>query len=352
MESDILQISQQFTKASVVKITALGNGLINDTFLVTTDKEPFVLQRINTQVFPNPRLIMENLMLLNQHIRRKKTCAVKLKVPYVIKTISADLYYIDEKNNFWRAIQFIENSASRESIRNFEEAKQVGFALAHFHGLLSDVKINLFHDTLPGFHRAPDYFLHYQDVEERYKPKHSFDSTKLLNCRKFILKFQSRINVLENARQKGWLSERIIHGDPKFNNFLFDEKSDRVISLIDLDTVMHGLVHYDIADCLRSSCYDAKSNIFDLELCRAILSSYLKEADFFKPIDVQFLYPAIQLIPFELGLRFFTDFLEDNCYFKIKYPEQNLDRALTQFGLCNYITSQKSEIKQIIATVS
>lgn len=350
MESDILQISQQFTKASVVKITALGNGLINDTFLVTTDKEPFVLQRINTQVFPNPRLIMENLMLLNQHIRRKKTCAVKLKVPYVIKTISADLYYIDEKNNFWRAIQFIENSASRESIRNFEEAKQVGFALAHFHGLLSDVKINLFHDTLPGFHRTPDYFMHYQHVEEQYKG--FFDSSKLDNCRNFILKFQSRINVLEHARQKGWLFERIIHGDPKFNNFLFDRQSERIISLIDLDTVKPGLVHYDIADCLRSCCHVPHSNTFELEFCHAILNSYLKQADFFTSMDMQFLYPAIQLIPFELGLRFFTDFLEGNCYFKVSYPEQNLDKALAQFELCNSISNQELEIKQIISTIS
>lgn len=350
MKTAMLQVSQQFTKADIAEITPLGNGLINDTFLVETNKKPFVLQRINAQVFPKPKLIIENLLLLNQHIGGKKTIVVKLKVPDVIKTINHEFFYIDQKNNFWRSIQFVNNTVSRELIKNLDEAEQVGFALAHFHRLLSDANINSFHDTLPGFHITSGYFNHYQCVENQCES--SFDSSKVDSCRQFILKFQFRINVLEDARQKGWLTERIIHGDPKFNNFLFDEQSDRIISLIDLDTVKPGLVHYDIADCLRSCCHIHQSNTFDLEICRAILSSYLKQADFFTLRDYQFLFPAIQLIPFELGLRFFTDFLEGNIYFKVDYPEQNLDKAIAQFELCKCISSQESEIKQIIATVS
>jgi Ser/Thr protein kinase RdoA (MazF antagonist) len=350
MKTTMLQIGQQFTKAGITEITPLGNGLINDTFLVKTNKKPFVLQRINAQVFPKPKLILENLLLLNQHIRKKKVNAVKLKVPDVIKTINNEFFYIDQKNDFWRSLQFVNHTVSRELISTLDEAEQVGFALAHFHCLLSDANIKSFNDTLPGFHITSGYFQHYLRVENQCES--SFDSLKVDNCRKFILKFQSRINVLEDARQKGWLTERIIHGDPKFNNFLFDEQSDRIISLIDLDTVKPGLVHYDIADCLRSCCHIHQSNTFDLEIFRVILSSYLNQADFFTSRDYQFLYPAIQLIPFELGLRFFIDYLEDNCYFKVDYPEQNLDKATAQFELCSCITSQESEIKQIIAMVS
>lgn len=348
-DSLISEIAQKFTKADIEDIRPLGKGLINDTYLVITDKDSFVLQRINSHIFPNPKCIMQNLDLINQHISKKPASAVKLTVPAALKTLT-DNYFIDQKNDFWRAIEYVKNTVSKESIKTLEEAEQVGFALAHFHALLSDASINSFHDTLPGFHITPGYLLHYLDVEEEYKD--SFDLEKLHRCRKYILKYQSGINVLEQARQKGWLSQRIIHGDPKFNNFLFDEQSDRIISLIDLDTVKPGLVHYDIADCLRSCCHVPQSNSFDLEICRAILSSYLKAADFFSQKDVQFLYPAIELIPFELGLRFFTDFLEGNCYFKVNYPEQNLDKAIAQFELCNSIANQESEIKQIIATVS
>ncbi|MCK5478605.1 MAG: aminoglycoside phosphotransferase family protein [Methylococcales bacterium] len=348
MDSFSGQVSKQFSNAIIIDISALGNGLINDTYLVKTDKDEFVLQQINSRVFPQPLLVMENLIVLNQHIRQKKCTEVKLKVPLVIKTVNQDSCFLDKKNNFWRALEFISNTESKESISNLYEAEQVGFALGHFHRLLCDVRVDLLHDTLPGFHITPTYFQHYQQIEKQNGG--SFDGEKVQLCRTFIEGFKSKINSLEVARQKGVLTERIIHGDPKLNNFLFDNKTNKIISLIDLDTVKPGLVHYDIADCLRSCCHNIPSNTFDLEICSVILKSYLKEADaFFNEQDYEFLYPAIELIPFELGLRFFTDFLEGNQYFKVNFPEHNLNRALAQFKLCDSIGRQEAEIKQLIA---
>ena len=242
---------------------------------------------------------------------------------------------------------FINNTGSKESISHQPEVEQVGFALAHFHRLLCDANIDSFHDTLPGFHITPTYFQYYQQIEKQKDS--SFESEKVQFARAFIDEFQSKINVLEDAKQKGLLIERIIHGDPKLNNFLFDKQTDKIISLIDLDTVKPGLVHYDIADCLRSCCHNSQSNTFDLEICDEILNSYLKEVGvFFTHHDYEFLYPAIQLIPFELGLRFFTDFLQGNQYFKVDFPEHNLDRALAQFKLCTSIEKQETKIKQLI----
>lgn len=342
------QVCKQFTKAAISEITVLGNGLINDSFLLKTKKEQLVLQRINAQVFPQPELIMENLLRLNQHIRQKNKAEVKLIVPRVIKTIDQHNYYIDEKNACWRALEFIKNAESKELITRQDEAQQIGFALSHFHRLLSDVSPGVFHDTLPGFHVTPEYFKRYQRVETLYSGKNS--SNELKYCRDFITAFQAKIGNLEEARQKGLLTERIIHGDPKLNNFLFDCQSRKIISLIDLDTVKPGLVHYDIADCLRSCCHVIGSNSFDLELCDAILKRYLKEAgDFFTDQDYEFLYPAIQLIPFELGLRFFTDYLQGNQYFKVVSPEQNLNRALAQFHLCENIGKNEAKIRQLIS---
>lgn len=347
MKSIALEVCKLAFNTHINDISSLGNGLINDTFLARTPHKAIVLQRINTQVFPKPAQVIENLNLLNQHIDRKKTSLVKLIIPKLIKTINHDSFYIDKQNNFWRAIEFINNTESKESICNEQEAKEVGFALGHFHQLLSDTNIDLFHDTLPGFHITPEYFDYYQQVKIQ---NHNIEACqKTLFCETFIDNNQSQINVLENAKQNNLLSERIIHGDPKLNNFLFDKQTNKIISLIDLDTVKPGLLHYDIADCLRSCCHN-QNNHFELGTCDVILKNYLKEvADFFTEHDYAFLFPAIQLIPFELGIRFYSDYLQGNAYFKVDFPEHNLERAIAQFKLCSSIASQEKEIKQLIA---
>jgi thiamine kinase-like enzyme len=343
-----LQVCKKFFNDDVDSISPLGNGLINDTFLASVSNKSFVLQRINTQVFPEPSQIMENLNLLNQHISQKHPSVVKLKVPKLIKTIDQNHFYLDKQNSFWRALEFIENTESKELICHQNEAEQVGFALGHFHCLFCDIHVDLFHDTLPGFHIAPLYFQHYQQIKKQYPDINNCQ--KIQFCENFINSNQSLIDVLETAKKNKLLSERIIHGDPKLNNFLFDKQTHKIISLIDLDTVKPGLVHYDIADCLRSCCHNNQSNHFQLDTCEIILNSYLKEtADFFTEQDYDFLYPAIQLIPFELGLRFYTDFLQGNQYFKVDFPEHNLNRALAQFKLCESITNQKTQIKQLIS---
>ncbi|MDD5268702.1 MAG: phosphotransferase, partial [Methylococcales bacterium] len=149
--------------------------------------------------------------------------------------------------------------------------------------------------------------------------------------------------------RQGLLSLRVIHGDPKLNNFLFDKKSKKIVSIIDLDTVKPGLVHYDIGDCLRSCCHRLETNVFDLDTCAVILKFYLSEAGaFFSESDYHYLYAAIQLIPFELGLRFYTDYLEGNRYFKVTGADQNLQRAADQFHLCESIFQQESAIKTLI----
>lgn len=351
MDLFIQQIVKQFSQDRVCEITVLGNGLINDTYWIKTEEESFVLQRLNTQVFPNPELVMENLVLFVEHIEQKSAEQVKLKIPLVLETLNYKTFYIDEQSNYWRALEFFENTESRESISDLNEAKQVGFALGHFHQLLSDKSVESFHDTLPGFHITPVYYQHYQNVERNYDG--IGDAEKLHFCRNFIAKFKKKINVLEQARSKGLINEKIIHGDPKFNNFLFEKNTDKIISLIDLDTVKPGLVHYDIGDCLRSCCHNTQSNTFDLKICDAILKNYLQQTEsFFTDQDYQFLYPAIQLMPFELGLRFFTDYREGNRYFKIDLPEQNLDRAISQFYLCESVTEQEEEIKEMISGFS
>lgn len=329
-------------------IRPLGNGLINDTFLVETDGASFVLQAINERVFPQPQRIAANLNLLSRHIGRQQPAAVRLRIPRLLP--AADDWQIRDRDSgrVWRALEWITPSESRERLGNLAEAGQVGSALGHFHNLCSGLAADTLYDTLPGFHITPEYFRQYQAALAR--PLQVPSDADFEHCRNFITDFGEGVHTLEHARQRGELVERVIHGDPKLNNFLFDPDSDQIIGLVDLDTVKPGLVHYDLGDCLRSCCHIQETNGFDLQRCSIILEHYLAEAGrFFTEADYRYLYPAIRLIPFELGLRFFTDYLQGNRYFKVDDPGQNLHRALAQFELVRDIERQSDAIRELIA---
>lgn len=346
MSDPLLAIARKFAD-SASHITPLGNGLINDTFLVKTGSQPFVLQRINTQVFPNPEQIMTNLVSLSQHISQKNSADVRLQLPQILSTVTDTSLYQDEQGGAWRALSFIADSESLETVRTLDDVRQAGQALGHFHRLLSDLEPNTLHDTLPGFHITPGYLQQYRQALTHTLVKQD------PYCAEFIDRFQHRVDDLEAAKHQGLLNLRVIHGDPKLNNFLFHVKSGQIISLIDLDTVKPGLVHYDVGDCVRSCCHNSDTGDFDIERCGALLTGYLSEAGaFFTDHDYQYLYPAIRLIPFELGLRFYTDYLQSNCYFKVTEPEQNLRRAAEQFRLCDSILTQEIAINRLIVELT
>lgn len=346
MLNTLLPIANQFAR-TVTEITPLGNGLINDTYLVATPSSPFVLQRINRTVFPAPEQIMANLTMLDRHIAQKIDASVMLQIPEILKTADNNSLYQDQNGDCWRALSFIANTEGIETIGTISDAEQAGFALGHFHRLISDLNPHRLHDTLPGFHIAPGYLKHYHQI---LKPQIKLDSpSESRYCAEFIAKLQPIADDLEAAKHQGLLSLRVIHGDPKLNNFLFDKHSKRIVSIIDLDTVKPGLVHYDIGDCVRSCCYNAEPVGFNMDICAALLKSYLNEAGaFFTEHDYHYLYPAIRLIPFELGIRFYTDYLEGNRYFKVTEPEQNLQRAVGQFRLCESIMAQETVIKDLV----
>jgi Ser/Thr protein kinase RdoA (MazF antagonist) len=339
------EIASQFS-AYVVDILPLGNGFINDTFQVITRGKPFVLQRINTRVFPHPEHIMANLESLSQHIAKENKEGITLTIPQLLDTHAGSSYTQDQQGDYWRAWDFIENSLSLETLKNIAQARQVGFALGQFHRLTQSLTAEKLFDTLPGFHIAPNYFQHYEQVKTQTNIPENAE------CASFIEHNRSIINDLESAKVKGLLTVRTIHGDPKLNNFLFDNAAKHVVSLVDLDTVKPGLLHYDIGDCLRSCCHIETTNEFSLNFCKAVLESYLREMGLsFSKADYQMLYPAIRLIPFELGLRFYTDYLEGNRYFKVAEPEENLQRAISQFRLCANIIRKETDITGLIGKI-
>jgi Ser/Thr protein kinase RdoA (MazF antagonist) len=335
-------VAQQFSK-SILSIEPLGNGYINDTYLVATDSKPFVLQKINKHVFPRPEQITTNLLLLNKHISQINIQQIALTIPHLLVTENGNYFFCDAQDDYWRALSYIDNTESLENISNLEQAGQVGLALAQFHRLTHGLDATKLHDTLPGFHITPGYLQHYQHVKSRSTV------TEDPYCKDFILDYQHIVDDLETAKAQGLLVEQIIHGDPKLNNFLFDKDTNCIISLIDLDTVKPGLIHYDIGDCLRSCCHNTETDEFDLGTSKILLTNYLNEmGGLFSGYDFQFLYPAIRLIPFELGLRFYTDYLDGNRYFKVNDTSENLRRATAQFRLCSSVMAQEIGIISII----
>lgn len=363
---DLFAVAGQFKpQGKVIDIREFGSGNINNTFLVTLDtkvdtegERHFVLQRINTQVFRHPELVMLNMRISTEHVRGRLErsglgAGRRWEVPRVLSAQDGRDHWLDPEGSFWRAISFIEGSQSFDTIKDNDHAREVGYALGMFHTLLSDLPPGNLAETLEGFHITPRYLRHYDEVLAKYSGGRS---PEVNYCLQFVGERSNWAHILENAKAQGRLLLRTIHGDPKVNNIMMDTATGRAISIVDLDTVKPGLVQYDIGDCLRSGCNHLGEETeqweavrFDLELCRAILQGYLPMArEFLTENDFFYLYDSVRLIAFELGLRFLTDHLEGDVYFKVRRPEHNLARALVQFKLTESIESQATAIRGII----
>jgi Ser/Thr protein kinase RdoA (MazF antagonist) len=362
-----LDIAEQYNyDGQIVDVQEYGTGNVNDTFLVTLSSDQdkhFILQRINTRVFKKPELIMVNMLALSEHVlarlkheseREHNGSERGWEVPRVLTTKGGKAYFIDAAGAFWRAMSFIDRSTAYPKIRDAHHAREAGYALGRFQSLISDMDTAGLHDTLEGFHITPRYLRHYDEVLAGCNGR--VDSVEVKHCLKFVAQRTAWAAVLEDARSRGELQLRPIHGDPKVDNIMIDNASGRAVSIIDLDTVKPGLVHYDVGDCLRSCCNllgeetDKIGDVcFETDMCREILQGYLSMVrGFFTPNDYAYLFDCMRLIAFELGLRFFTDHLEGNVYFKAKHREHNLMRALVQFQLAASIEAQEGEIRAII----
>ena len=302
---------------------------------------------------------MQNMSIFTNHVSQRLHNSPlpngkRWEVPQVLLTQNSQNHFIDTEGSFWRVIAFIAGAQTFDTIQDHHHGWEVGYALGMFHNLISDLPIEQLADTLPGFHITPSYLQQYAEVKAKYTLPTK--SPELDYCLKFVSDRQTWAHVLENAVKQGYLHLRPIHGDPKINNVMIDTTTGHGISIIDLDTVKPGLVHYDIGDCLRSSCNPLGEETqkweevrFDTDICRSVLGGYLSVArDFLTESDYEYMYDGIRLIAFELGLRFFSDYLAGNVYFKVKYPEHNLARALVQFKLTESIESQEDSIRNTI----
>jgi len=358
----VVQAAESFTShdKKIARVEEYGHGIIHDTYLVTLagGENRFILQRINTLVFKNPEAVMHNLHLVCNHIRKRMQAGnsaidADWQMLQSMPARNGSEFFLDGDGVFWRALSFIREAIPLEQVSCLDDAREVGRAVGLFHWLSSDLDPQFLQVTLPGFHNVEHYLGHYDAVAARRKMAGETDRF----CQQFVEARRRWAPVLENGRRKNLLKMRVIHGDPKINNIMVDRGTGKAVSIIDMDTVMPGLVHYDIGDCLRSCCNNAGEEAldlsavrFDLQRCEAVLMGYTGAARrFLTGADFDFFFDAAKLLPFELGLRFYTDFLEGNVYFKVSRQEQNLARAMVQFRLVESIEEQEEGIKEIIA---
>ncbi len=357
----VITIARHFvTNAGpLADIQEYGAGNINDTFLVTPHAgPPFILQRINQRVFKQPEWIMRNIRAFNDHVQARlqsePTLERRWETPQIVPTGDGRDYVIDAQGGFWRALSFIGGARSYARIQDIHHAREVGYALGRFHRLISDLDSAQLYDTLEGYHITPRYLAHYDAVVAR--GGFAADSADVAYGIRFLAERRDAIPVLEEAKQQGKLRLRPTHGDPKVDNVMIDDVTRQAVGIIDLDTVKPGLVQHDIGDCLRSGCNppgeeteDIDAVYFEMDLCRAILQGYLPLVrDFYTDDDYAYLYAGIRLLALEQGLRFFTDYLEGNVYYKVKHEKHNLVRALGQFRLTASIEAQEADIRAVI----
>ena len=358
LNQEIIQIANHFqTQGLITQASMHGSGNINDTYLVISDEGiSYILQKVNTDIFTAPEHVMQNMCIVTQHIQHHiHTQKLLWKTQHVILTTDQKDHFSTEGGSFWRMISFIKESKSFDIIDSHHRAFQLGKALGLFHALMDDLPKEHIRPIIEDFHIAPNYLKQY---EEACLSSSKAGGTLQDLAHRLIEKHKSHISLLEDAKAAGTLPLRIIHGDPKINNIMFDVKSDNAISMIDLDTVQLGLLHYDIGDCARSSCNpwgeeeqeSWKEVQFDTEGFRYLWRGYLsKTHQLFSAAEYDSVYDALFILAFETGLRFFTDYLNGDTYFKTHYPENNLYRGLVQFMLAESIHNQRDILQKIIS---
>lgn len=350
----------------IVTVESTGRGNVNDTYLVisrtTFSEERFVLQRINRRVFPRPDYIMENMRVVTEHVHRRLEVEADeadriWQLPRIIPSKEGRDYAMDGDGEYWRAISLIASAHSYENVQSLEHAYEAGFVLGQFQRLISDIPASRLHDTLEGFHVTPGYLRKMDDALKTEEGRIRLESSEeARRCQRFVQERREWCSVLENAKATGQLQLRPIHGDPKVANVMIDDATGKGTCIVDLDTVKPGLVHYDFGDCMRSCCnpageetMDLSRVCFDTDMCSAIVKGYMKNArTFLTAADENYLYDSIRLLAFELGVRFFADFLAGNVYFKVRHEGQNLNRARVQFKLTESIETRESPIRKII----
>ena len=344
-------INKFFNSTKILNIDFINSGLVNRTYLVehlyNGINSKFILQCLNNIFEPYDRLNFNHELITNHFNKKINNNSFssdwgRWEVPFLIKCQSNNRYIFTFESNSWRAIRYIDQTFTTDLLEDKIMAYQTGLGLAKFHLTCSDIEASKLNKSIENFHNTNYYINQYDIALEKYDFMKLDD--KLMKRINYLIysidNHKKYAKFLFDSLKNRDIDQIVIHGDPKLSNFLFDVKRKFVVSLIDLDTVSKGYLLIDLADCIRSICNltgEDTENIdkvyFDINSCMQFLIGYLSITSKKFDRNLSFLPEFIYLIIFELTIRFFTDFLQSNKYFTIKYPTQNLFRAEVQYRL-------------------
>ncbi len=333
-------ILDQFNLVSVpVSVIPWGDGHIHETYFVGTAKPHpgYILQKINKTIFRDIPGMMNNIRVVTNHVKRKISAIpghkVELETLSLVYTKMGLSFYEDEHHDFWRMYDFIPGTVTYQVAPGEEIAAEAGKAIAKFQYYLSDIKEPLV-ETIPDFHNIHSRIDQYREAKAKDAAK------RLVTIKEEISfgesRFPAMIDYFEKLREKAFL--RATHNDTKLNNILFD-KSGKALCLVDLDTIMPGYIHFDYGDALRTLANTAAEDEKNLSLVhlnapvyKAFSDGYLSIAgDFLTEEEIKLLPFAPVYLTFIIGLRFLTDYINGDVYYRIHRPGHNLDRAKVQF---------------------
>jgi hypothetical protein len=349
-------VSAFLQNEEVLSITRHGNGHINDTYLVETDRDKYILQRINTQIFGNPDELMSNILGVTTHLKdkiREQGGDDKRQTLTVIKTADGKLYYRDENRNVWRMYLFIKDSVCLERAEGSRDFYESGVAFGRFQELLSDYDAGSLYATIPDFHNTPKRC---EDFERSVVKDICGRAQSVLSEIEFVRERKEKMARGQRLLVEKKLPLRVTHNDTKLNNIMMDKKTGKTLAIIDLDTVMPGLSIYDFGDSIRfganTACEDERdlSKVsLDMELFEAYAEGFIKGAvgGLTKEESSELVYGAWNMT-MECGMRFLTDYLAGDTYFKTSREGQNLDRARNQFALARDMEEKEEEMKRVI----
>ncbi len=338
----------------VLSATPYGNGHINDTFVAVVDvgrgTRRFIFQRINHGIFKRVPELMDNITRVTQHLRLRQPRGLAL----VPARDGRDFQFVG--GGWWRVYDFIEGAHSIETISKVAQAREAARAFGEFSAQLADLPGARLHDTIPSFHHTRSRFEALRRAVEADQAKRAAEVRTEIE---FAFAREADTDVLLDLLARGEIAERVTHNDTKINNLMFDHITGRAVAVLDLDTVMPGLALYDFGDMVRTAASSTTEDDPEparmkvvLPYFRALVAGYLESAgDVLNATERAHLAFAGKLIAFETGLRFLTDFLQGDVYFRIKRPRHNLERCRTQFALVKSVEENLREMNRIVAEV-
>ncbi len=351
-------------KGKIISVTPHGSGHINSTVKLVTLTERrehyYILQKINNNVFKDVPMLMENFVNVTNYLAevieknggdpKRETLNVKL-------TADGKPYAIDGDGDYWRVMRFVTDTNCFDRVESPEQFYDCAVAFGNFQYLLRDYPADTLHETIKNFHNTPD---RYRQLKEAVEKDVCGRCAGVKNEIDFALSRFEFANLLENAHKDGILPLRVTHNDTKLNNILFDKETGKALCVIDLDTIMPGYSVTDFGDAIRFGATTAAEDEPDLSKVNfdiALYETYVK--GFIEGVKGGITKAEIELLPigammmtYECGMRFLTDYLSGDTYFKTKHPTHNLDRARNQFKLLSDMETKKEEMLSIVKKYS